>query len=70
MVWDNWQKFMGEQENPGDSVDFLIPQVVTTPAVGSIMDYMGLPTGTELSVSALPQRAYRKIWNDWFRTRT
>ena len=67
LVWDNWQKFMGEQENPGDSVDFLIPQVVTTPAVGSIMDYMGLPTGTELSVSALPQRAYRKIWNDWFR---
>ncbi len=27
LVWDNWQKFCGEQENPGDSTDFLVPTV-------------------------------------------
>lgn len=27
LIWDNWQKFNGEQENPGDSTDFLVPQI-------------------------------------------
>ena len=25
LLWDNWKKFNGEQVNPGDSTDFLIP---------------------------------------------
>ena len=33
LVWDNWQKFMGEQKNPGDSTDYLVPQVVSAPVV-------------------------------------
>lgn len=28
LVWDNWEKFNGEQDNPSDSTDFLIPQIV------------------------------------------
>ena len=75
LVWDNWQKFMGEQENPGDSTDFLVPQVSSpgsNPTVGwpelSIYDYMGLPTQVpNLSVSALPLRSHNLIWNEWFR---
>lgn len=72
LVWDNWQKFMGEQNNPGDSVDYLIPQIIS-PAVtgwqeGTIYDYFGLPTGVPaLSQSALPLRAYNLVWNEWFR---
>lgn len=71
LLWDNWQKFNGEQKNPGDSTDFTIPQMYSTiggwPA-GSIQDYMGLPTGVEnLSVSALFCRAYNLIWNEWYR---
>nr|QJB21635.1 MAG: major capsid protein [Microvirus sp.] len=71
LVWDNWQKFNGEQKNPGDSTDFVIPQMVS-PAGGypinSISDYMGLPTGVAaLSHSALWHRAYNLIWNEWFR---
>ena len=27
LIWDNWEKFNGAQDNPGDSVDFTIPQV-------------------------------------------
>ena len=25
LIWDNWQKFNGEQTNPADSTDFLVP---------------------------------------------
>lgn len=71
LLWDNWQKFNGEQRNPGDSVDFLIPQVVSPVggwAIGSVYDYMGLPTGIAgLSVSALPLRAMNLCYNEWFR---
>lgn len=71
LIWDNWQKFNGEQDNPGDSTDYLIPQIVSPAggwANGSIYDYLGLPTGIAgLSVSALHLRAYNLIYNEWFR---
>lgn len=71
LVWDNWQKFNGEQRNPGDSTNFIMP-TITAPAGGyaeaSIYDYMGLPTkiaGIEHRADFL--RAYNLIWNEWFR---
>lgn len=71
LVWDNWQKFNGEQKNPGDSTDFLIPQIKAPKGgfpVGSLADYFGIPTGVEnISVSALPFRAYNLIYNEWYR---
>ena len=24
LIWDNWEKFCGEQTNPGDSTDYLV----------------------------------------------
>lgn len=71
LVWANWKKQMGEQANPGDSVDFITPQVVS-PGSGysesSIYDYFGLPTKVPgLTHSVLPLRAYNLIWNTWFR---
>ena len=37
-------------------------------AVGSLADYLGVPTGVDdLPVSALPFRAYAKIFNEWYR---
>lgn len=71
LVWDNWQKFNGEQKNPGDSTDFLIPQIKAPKGgfpVGSLADYFGVPTGVDnISVSALPFRAYNLIYNEWYR---
>jgi len=76
LVWDNWQRFMGEQPNPGDSISFLVPQQVSPAsgyAVGSLQDYMGLPTvgqvgaGNTVSHCAFFTRAYNLIWNEWFR---
>ena len=73
LVWDNWQKFMGEQLNPGDSTDYTIPKV-TNPALarGQIGNYFGLPTSsggglTPMTPNALPFRGYNLIFNEWFR---
>lgn len=76
LLWDNWVHFMGQQENPGDSISFTIPQLVSAAGgfpVGSLQDYMGLPTvgqvggGNTVSVNALPLRAYSLIFHEWFR---
>lgn len=72
LVWKNWQRFMGEQENPTDSTDFLVPSFNTTGSgatYGTLCDYFGIRTGVKAikNVNALPFRAYFKIWNDWFR---
>ena len=70
LVWDNWQKFNGEQKNPSDSTDFLIPTVSGTNVQNqTLWDYFGLPTNVNkvLKVNALPFRAYNLIFNEWFR---
>lgn len=73
ILWDNWEKFLGSKDNPTDSIDFTIPTLAgnTDIATGDLGDYLGLPIGytpSEMStVSALPVRAYRMIWNEWFR---
>lgn len=70
LVWDNWQKFNGEQKNPKDPTDFLIPTVSGTNVENqTLWDYFGLPTNVAktLKVNALPFRAYNLIFNEWFR---
>jgi len=71
IIWDNFQKFMGEQTDPGDSTDFLIPVVDTGIFVYNrleLADYMGLPVAeTNVNTSAMWFRAYNLIWNEWFR---
>ncbi|AXL15382.1 major capsid protein [Microviridae sp.] len=68
LVWDNWERFMGAQDNPDDSTDFLVPQFTTgSPVAQSIFDYFGIPTVSGLAVNALPFRAYNLIYNEWYR---
>jgi len=71
LLWDNWQKFNGEQTDPGDSTTFLIPEI-TVPVGGhlekSLADYFGIPTKEDIDDhSVLWHRAYNLIWNEWFR---
>ena len=76
LIWTNWQKFMGEQDNPGDSISYIIP-TCDSPVGGyttnSLHDYMGLPTVGQLDAEStfthanLWPRAYNFIWNQWFR---
>ena len=67
LVWDNWQKMCGEQDNPGDSTDYLVPTVSGTVTTGSLFDYMGIPIGNALTWNNLHGRAYNLIYNEWFR---
>lgn len=76
LVWDNWQKFMGEQTNPGDSISYVVPQHVGPSggyAPNTLQDYFGLPTQGQITVgqwishNALPLRGYNLIYNEWFR---
>lgn len=69
LVWDNFRKFMGEQADPGDSTDYTVPKLVSnTFDEGSLADYFGLPTKKAgMTPSALPFRAYNRIYNEWYR---
>lgn len=73
IVWQHWRELMGENTQSAwiPTVEYSVPQV-TAPSggwsIGSIADYMGIPTGVaNLSVNALPFRAYALIMNEWFR---
>ena len=69
IIWDNWEKFMGEQINPGDSIDYSTPQIQgVTVAEETLFDYFGLPTGVaNINFNNFAGRAYNTIWNEWFR---
>jgi hypothetical protein len=79
ILWDNWEIFCGAQVDPGDSIDKTIPVISganSQTGEGSLWDYFGLPLDNksgahfdpdDVTVSALPYRAYVKIWNEWFR---
>ncbi|QCQ84956.1 major capsid protein [Blackfly microvirus SF02] len=77
LVWENWQRFMGERTpDTNSSISYVIPQIVS-PIGGypttTLGDYMGLPTAGQVNIagtfnhSALPLRAYALIYNQWFR---
>lgn len=78
LLWNKWEQFQGAQDDPPSTfTDYEVPSLDdATHAAGfaseSIYDYFGLP----ISVASIPQasmpialpfRAYRKIWNDWYR---
>jgi len=72
LIWDNFQKFNGEQTDPGDSTDYVVPIMAAPASVGhangSLSDYIGIPTGiADLEHSSLWHRAYNLIYNEWFR---
>lgn len=75
LVWEHWQNFCFEKEDPEDKTDFVIPTVTATgnsknAYIGSLWDYFGLPVNTSgnlFGISALPFRGVYLIWNEWFR---
>lgn len=72
LVYDKWVNLCGEQENPEDSTDYLVPTVALTgDMTNKLPDYMGIACASgkfnNVSVNCLPFRCYWTIWNEWFR---
>lgn len=75
LVWEHWKQFMGENTDSSwiPQVEYSVPQLKSPSggwSVGTIADYMGIPTGVDLgdtTVNALPFRAYAMICNEFFR---
>lgn len=73
LVWDHWKEFNGENTESAwiPQTEYEVPQITAPEGgwqIGSIADYMGIPTGVEgIAVNALPLRAYALIMNEWFR---
>lgn len=73
LCWDHWKEFMGENTESAwiPQTEYAIPQITAPEGgwdVGTIADYLGLPTGVgDISVNALPFRAYALVMNEWFR---
>lgn len=69
LVWSNWENFI---TGGPDGLNASVFPTITAPggghAVGSLADYLGIPTGiASLVASALPFRGYAKIFNEWYR---
>ncbi len=74
ILWSNFEKFHGSQEDPGDSIAKTIPLISSSAATytarGKLWDYFGLPIDlipNDVDVSALPYRAYHEIYDAWYR---
>ena len=73
LLWEHWENLMGQNDDSywAPKTEYSVPQL-TAPGggwnEGTIADYMGIPTKvSNISVNALPFRAYARIWNEWFR---
>lgn len=68
LLWDDWERFNGAQDDPDDSTDFVVPVCAAyTATTNSVSDYMGIPPGTGRTHVMWWHRAYNLIWNEWFR---
>lgn len=71
LLWDNFRKFMGEQVDPGDSIDYTVPTMTVTGAVAesTVLDHFGIPLGYNGSaeINSLAYRAYYRVYNEWYR---
>jgi len=75
LLANNFKKMMGEQANPGDSIAYNTPTIRSPSggfAIGSLQDYMGMPTVGQMTavtkdLAAWWTRAYNFIWNNCFR---
>ncbi len=69
LLWTNWQRFNGEQLNPADTTDYLVPQMeAANYPQGGLGDYFGIPVNRAgVVINAFHHRAYNQIFNEFFR---
>lgn len=64
IIWDDWEDFI-----TGNDPEAVPPTITVAadPTTQPLLDYLGIPPVTGVSVSALPVRAFNKIYNEYFR---
>lgn len=73
LLWNHFVNMMGQNDSSfwAETVEYTTPTAKAPPngwEVGSIADYMGIPTGVpNIKANRMPFNAYAKIWNEWFR---
>lgn len=75
LLWDNWENFITGGEDGNDaSVHPYSNYNISTAAVGTLADYLGVPTQDDcpsanyaMPLNTLPFAAYQKIYNDYYR---
>ena len=69
LLWDSFEDFITGGPDGDDNSVFPTINIGTGSgaATGSLADYLGVPIGTDIEVSALPFRAYALIYNEWYR---
>ncbi len=74
LLWEHFVNMMGQNDSSywAETTEYTTPKCKDNTGegwpVGSIADYMGIPTGVPgLEVNRMPFTAYTKIWNEWFR---
>lgn len=78
LVWDNWERFMGAQDDPDDTIDYTVPKLssdigrdfTAETTAYNLSDYFGLPYFNSVdtrTINRMPYDAYNLIWNEWFR---
>lgn len=69
--WEGWEDFItGGPDGTGTTLPYPTNAAPVTPAVGSLWDYLGIPTGKTFpagTLSMLPIMAYNYIFNEWYR---
>lgn len=69
-LWDDFPDFITGGPDGADNTvaPYIDMPAVTGATIGSLADYLGVPTGVaSLRVSALPFRAYARIYNEYYR---
>lgn len=71
LIWPHFLNMQGQQDNPGDSTDYLVP-VISSGLTGfdfnSIFDHFDYVPGVpNYSATSLFLRSYNLVWNEWYR---
>lgn len=69
LVWEHTKEFYGENNTSAwtQNVEYYIPRLTKNFKSDGVADHFGVPTLSVLPINVLPLRAYRLIWNEWFR---
>lgn len=63
LLWDEWEQFI-----TGDVDNTNFPTITLDGQGDTLLDYLGVPnTVSNLTVNAMPVRAYNMIFNEWYR---